>query len=78
MYQRILVAVDSSPFAQPALRTAGDMARLTGAAVHVVHVLASAVAFDTVMNLEEDSDSRRRRRRGRGHAPQPGCRGGRR
>lgn len=57
MYQRILVAVDSSPFAQPALRTAGDMARLTGAAVHVVHVLASAVAFDTVMNLEEDSDA---------------------
>lgn len=57
MYQRILVAVDSNPSARPALRTAGDMARLTGAAVHVVHVLASTVAFDTVMTLEEDSDA---------------------
>ncbi|WP_431961591.1 universal stress protein [Actinacidiphila sp. bgisy160] len=55
MYQRILVAVDSSPSRQTVLRTAGDMARLTGAAVHVVHVLASTVAFDTVMDLEEDS-----------------------
>ncbi|MDX2708942.1 universal stress protein [Streptomyces sp. PA03-6a] len=57
MYQRIMVAVDSSPSRQSALRTAGDMARLTGAAVHVVHVLASTVAFDTVMTLEEDSDA---------------------
>ncbi|MFF7209691.1 universal stress protein [Streptomyces sp. NPDC008238] len=57
MYQRILVAVDSNPSSRAALRTAGDMARLTGAAVHVVHVLASTVAFDTVMNLEEDSDA---------------------
>ncbi|MFD8076269.1 universal stress protein [Streptomyces sp. NPDC059718] len=57
MYQRIMVAVDSSPSRQSALRTAGDMARLTGAAVHVVHVLASTVAFDTVVTLEEDSDA---------------------
>ncbi|WP_431953275.1 universal stress protein [Actinacidiphila sp. bgisy167] len=57
MYQRILVAVDSSHSHRPALRTAGDLARLTGAAVHVVHVLASTVAFDTVTPLEEDSEA---------------------
>lgn len=57
MYQRILVAVDSNTSSRPALRTAGDLARWTGAAVHVVHVLASTVTFDTVLPLEGDSDA---------------------
>ncbi|MGC0379741.1 universal stress protein [Streptomyces sp. SAI-229] len=57
MFQRILVAVDPSPTRHSAVRTAGELARLTGATVHVLHVVASAAAFDTVVRLEDDAEA---------------------
>ncbi|HKJ94167.1 MAG TPA: universal stress protein [Gammaproteobacteria bacterium] len=39
MYNSILVAYDGSPAADRALKTTGELARLTGAHVTVVHVL---------------------------------------
>ncbi|MFD4973251.1 universal stress protein [Streptomyces sp. NPDC058424] len=53
MFKSILVAVDPSPARHCAVRTAGELARLTGAEVHVVHVAASTIAWDTVVPLEE-------------------------
>ncbi len=55
MFQRILVAVDPSPSRLTSIRMAGDMARLTGAPVHVVHVAAATATFDTVVRLEDDA-----------------------
>ncbi|MEU6009675.1 universal stress protein [Streptomyces sp. NPDC047453] len=57
MYRSIVVAVDPSPARHRALRAAGDLARLTGAEVHVVHVAATTVAWDTVVTLEADREA---------------------
>lgn len=57
MFHTILVAVDPSPARHSAIRVAGDMARLTGAKVHVVHVAASMAAWDVVVPLEEQSEA---------------------
>ncbi|MGW0818532.1 universal stress protein [Streptomyces viridiviolaceus] len=58
MFRSILVAVDPSPARHSALRTAGEMARLTGAEVHVVHIAATAIAWDTVVRVEEEPEAR--------------------
>ncbi|MGI5441197.1 universal stress protein [Streptomyces shenzhenensis] len=58
MFQRILVAVDSSPARHAAVRLAGDMARLTGAKVKVLHVAASAATLAAVVPLEDDAEAR--------------------
>ncbi|MEU8756344.1 universal stress protein [Streptomyces chartreusis] len=58
MFKRILVAVDSSPSRLASVRMAGDMARLTGARVRVLHVVAATTTFDTVVRLEDDAEAR--------------------
>lgn len=56
MFERILVAVDPSDARRTALLTAGKMAQLTKAEVHVLHVVASTVTAGAVMVLEEEND----------------------
>ncbi|MFF4761566.1 universal stress protein [Streptomyces sp. NPDC001292] len=56
MFKRILVAVDASPARFATVRMAGELARLTSAEVVVVHVVPSAVRWDTVVQLEEGGD----------------------
>ncbi|MEU5607291.1 universal stress protein [Streptomyces sparsogenes] len=58
MFQRILVAVDSSPARHLAVRLAGDMARLTGGKVSVLHVAASMATIAAVVPLEEDAEAK--------------------
>ncbi|MFH9403955.1 universal stress protein [Streptomyces sp. NPDC017638] len=58
MFQRILVAVDSSPARHSAVRLAGDMARLTGAKVGVLHIAASTATLATVVSLEDDAQAK--------------------
>ncbi|MFJ9729535.1 universal stress protein [Streptomyces sp. NPDC101209] len=55
MFKRILVAVDPSPSRLTSVRMAGDMARLTGASVRVLHVAAATATFDAVVPLEDDA-----------------------
>jgi nucleotide-binding universal stress UspA family protein len=57
MFHSILVAIDRSPARDSAVRMAGDMARLTGGKVHVVHVAASAIAWGSVVRVEEESEA---------------------
>jgi nucleotide-binding universal stress UspA family protein len=57
MFQRILVAVDPSPARHSAVRLAGEMARVAGADVRVLHVAASAVNLATVVRLEDDAQA---------------------
>ncbi|MCX5355641.1 universal stress protein [Streptomyces mirabilis] len=56
MFQRILVALDPRPSHESALRLAGGLARSAGAEVRVLHVVPSAVAGDTMVNLEDDAE----------------------
>ncbi|KOV92100.1 universal stress protein [Streptomyces sp. MC1] len=58
MFKRILVAVDPSPSRHTSTRMAGDMARLTGASVHVLHVITATATFDTVVRLEDDAEAK--------------------
>lgn len=58
MFQRILVAVDSTPARLSVVDLAKDMARLTGARVNVLHVAASAATMATVVSLEDDADAK--------------------
>ncbi|MBO1332671.1 universal stress protein [Streptomyces sp. VRA16 Mangrove soil] len=58
MFQRILVAADPSPARHSVVRLAGDMARLTGAKVHVLHVAASAATLGAVVTLEDDVEAK--------------------
>lgn len=58
MFKRILVAVDPTPARKSAVRLAGELAGLTGAQVHVLHVITTAVAGDTVVVLEDDDAAR--------------------
>ncbi|MFF8883935.1 universal stress protein [Streptomyces flaveolus] len=58
MFRSILVAVDPSPTRHSAVRTAGEMARLTGAEVHVVHIAVTAIAWDTAVRVEEEPEAR--------------------
>ncbi|WP_328885773.1 universal stress protein [Streptomyces sp. NBC_00316] len=57
MFHTILVAVDPSPARHSAIRMAADMARLTGAKVHVIHIAATMVAWDTAVPVEEQSEA---------------------
>ncbi|MER7742964.1 universal stress protein [Streptomyces sp. NPDC096538] len=59
MFKRILLAIDPSSSRIMSVRMAGDLARLTGASVHVVHVVAATATFDTVIRLEDDTDAKR-------------------
>ncbi|MDT0437350.1 universal stress protein [Streptomyces sp. NPDC005840] len=58
MFQRILVAVDPSPARHSAVRLTGELARLAGAEVRVLHVIASAAALATVVPLEDDAEAK--------------------
>ncbi|ALP00002.1 MULTISPECIES: universal stress protein [Streptomyces] len=49
-----MVAVDPSPARKSVVRMAGELARLTGAEVHVLHVVTTAVAGDAVLPVESD------------------------
>ncbi|MFJ6858977.1 universal stress protein [Streptomyces werraensis] len=57
MFERILVAVDSSPTRLSSVRSAAALARLTGARVRVLHVAASAATFAAVVALEDDTEA---------------------
>ncbi|WP_018569764.1 universal stress protein [Streptomyces sp. PsTaAH-124] len=57
MFHRVLVAVDSSPARHSAVRLAGDMARLTGARVGVLHVAPTAATLAVVVPLEGDAEA---------------------
>ncbi|GHF37184.1 universal stress protein [Streptomyces griseosporeus] len=54
MFQRILVAVDASPARHSVIDLAGDMARLAGAEVRVVHVAPTTATLAAVVSLEDD------------------------
>ncbi|MFF5406648.1 universal stress protein [Streptomyces misionensis] len=58
MFQRILVAVDPSPARHSVIRLAGDMARLTGAKVSVLHVSPSSATLAAVVPLEDDAEAK--------------------
>ncbi|WP_037599976.1 universal stress protein [Streptacidiphilus rugosus] len=55
MFQRILLALDSSPARRRTLDTAASLASLSGGTVHVLHVDASVAAGVAVLPLEEDA-----------------------
>ncbi|GHB17572.1 universal stress protein [Streptomyces viridiviolaceus] len=58
MFQRILVAVDPSPARHSVIGLAGDMARLTGAKVSVLHVAPSTATIAAVVSLEDDAEAK--------------------
>ncbi|GGL92337.1 universal stress protein [Streptomyces fumigatiscleroticus] len=58
MFRRILVAVDPSPTRHSAVRLAGEMARLTGAKVRVLHVAPSTATIAAVVSLEDDAEAK--------------------
>ena len=58
MFQRILVAVDPSPARHSVIRLTGDMARLTGAKVAVLHIAPSAATIAAVVSLENDAEAK--------------------
>ncbi|MFF5408609.1 universal stress protein [Streptomyces misionensis] len=58
MFERILVAVDPTPARQTVLRMAGELARLTDAEVHVLHIVTTTVAGDAVLTVESDEAGR--------------------
>ncbi|MEV5759574.1 universal stress protein [Streptomyces tendae] len=57
MFERILVAVDSSPTRLSSVRSTAALARLTGARVRVLHVAASAATLAAVVSLEDDTEA---------------------
>ncbi|MEU3986168.1 universal stress protein [Streptomyces sp. NPDC026672] len=58
MFHRILVALDPSPARHSAVRLAGEMARLTGAKVNVLHVAASTATLAAVVPLEDEAEAK--------------------
>lgn len=58
MFKRILVAVDPSPSRLTSLRMAGEIARLAGATVHVLHVATATATLDSVVRLEDDAEAK--------------------
>ncbi|MEU8735502.1 universal stress protein [Streptomyces tendae] len=58
MFKRILLAIDPSSSRITSVRMAGDLAQLTGASVHVLHVVAATATFDTVIRLEDDTEAK--------------------
>ncbi|MGW3459384.1 universal stress protein [Streptomyces olivaceoviridis] len=54
----MLVAIDPASARKSAVGRAGGIARLTGAQVHVLHVVTTAVAGDTVVVTEDDAAAR--------------------
>ncbi|MFF7359621.1 universal stress protein [Streptomyces sp. NPDC008125] len=57
MFPRILVAVDSTPARHTSVTMVGELARLTGATVSVLHVVATAAELAAVVPLESDSEA---------------------
>jgi nucleotide-binding universal stress UspA family protein len=57
MYKRILAAIDSSERSDRVLETVEGLARLTGAAVDVVHVDPSQIVYDTVVEVEDEQEA---------------------
>jgi nucleotide-binding universal stress UspA family protein len=55
MFHRILVAVDGTPATHNAIHTTAELAMLTSAKVHVLHIDPSEVVYDTVVGLEDDT-----------------------
>ncbi|GGJ27528.1 universal stress protein [Streptomyces brasiliensis] len=58
MFHRILVAIDAGPTRHSAVRLAGDLAKLTGAKVNVLHIAASAATLAAVVPLEDDAEAK--------------------
>ncbi|MFF0834968.1 MULTISPECIES: universal stress protein [unclassified Streptomyces] len=58
MFERIVVAVDATPARRSVVRMAGELARLTGAEVHVLHVVTTAVVGGAVVAVESDEAGR--------------------
>nr|BFD80840.1 universal stress protein [Streptomyces sp. Xyl84] len=58
MFHRVLVAVDPSPARHATVRLAGDVARLTGAKVRVLHVAPTAATLAAVVPLENDAEAK--------------------
>ncbi|MFJ9543674.1 universal stress protein [Streptomyces sp. NPDC101225] len=56
-FQRILVAVGPSPARHSAVRLAGELARLTGAEVRVVHVVPSSASVAAIVPLEDPAEA---------------------
>lgn len=54
MFHRILVAVDSTPACRTSVEMTAELASLTGASVCVLHIDASDVVYDTLVELEDD------------------------
>lgn len=62
MYSRILVAVDGSPAGNAALRHAIDLAKASGAALRIAHVVDTGLtplAAELALDLHARSDARR-------------------
>ncbi|GII58875.1 hypothetical protein Pth03_72640 [Planotetraspora thailandica] len=59
MYKRILAAIDSSERSDRVLETVENLARLTGAAVDVVHVGPSQIVYDTVVDIEDEQEAQK-------------------
>jgi nucleotide-binding universal stress UspA family protein len=58
MFEKILVAVDQSPHAQPVLETAAKFAKGMGAEVRVIHVLETGfVGRAGAVNLESSDEA---------------------
>lgn len=58
VFSRILLVVDSTPARAQALETVTALARLTGSAVHVVHLVTSAAVGGAILPLDADQDGR--------------------
>ena len=63
MYKKILTAVDGSSHGDAVLEAVASLAKLTGAAVHVIHIRPSQIIADgltggTVVQVEESAESR--------------------
>ncbi|MEV0208478.1 universal stress protein [Streptomyces sp. NPDC050788] len=58
MFQRILVAVDPSPARHTVVRLVGELARLHGAEVRVIHVAAQAASVAAIVPLEDDAEAK--------------------
>lgn len=55
MFHRILVAIDSNNARHQAVRAAGEIARMTGVALRIVHVAAAAVTPQSFVELEDNT-----------------------
>ncbi|MEU5085188.1 universal stress protein [Streptomyces sp. NPDC021356] len=58
MFHRVLVAVDPSPARHSVVRLAGDVARLNGAKVRVLHVAPTSATLAAVVPLENEAEAK--------------------